>query len=52
MFGVVLVVFIGWEYYRRNSSSLLPLAFFKDRTVVGAAVASFMLMFVMLSGIY
>lgn len=52
VFAVLIVVLVAWEWYRRNTNSILPLFLFKDRSIIGASLESFFLMGAMLSAIY
>ncbi|KAL7411362.1 ABC transporter [Mrakia frigida] len=51
VFGVLVVVFVAWEW-RRGPKAILPMSLFRRRSMVGACIVSFFLMFVMLSGTY
>lgn len=51
VFGVLVLVFVGWEW-RMGKRAILPMHLFARRSVVGACIASFFLMMVMLSGTY
>ena len=50
VFAVLILVVGAWEWYRRDTNSILPLELFKDRSVVGASLESFCLMGAMVSG--
>jgi hypothetical protein len=51
VFGVLVLIFVAWEF-RVGEKAILPLHLFKRRSIVGACIASFFLMMVMLSGTY
>ncbi|KZS97593.1 ABC transporter [Sistotremastrum niveocremeum HHB9708] len=51
VFGVLLVMFLGWEFYM-GKDAMLPLWLFKRRTLVGCALEAFFIFMLMLLGIY
>ncbi|KAI5476421.1 MFS transporter, partial [Pseudohyphozyma bogoriensis] len=51
-FAAMVIIFAIYEWKFAGVTSILPLRFFKNRTQVGACLEAFMLMFIMLEGIY
>ncbi|PVF94123.1 ABC transporter [Serendipita vermifera] len=51
VFAFLLIVFIGWEFFK-GKRAMLPLALFKRRTQVGSGAAMFLLMISFLAAIY
>lgn len=49
--GTMLVAFVLWEYYNQGSSPMLNLAFFKNRSIVGACVIAFSCSFILIAGV-
>ncbi|PVG01377.1 ABC transporter [Serendipita vermifera] len=50
-FGVLLFLFIGWEWHMKEHA-MMPLFLFRRRTQVGAGIATFMMMIAFLSASY
>lgn len=42
VFGVLLVLFVAWEW-RKGAKAILPMFLFRRRTMVGACIVSFFL---------
>jgi len=47
-FGVLLGLFLGWEWYK-GEHAMMPLFLFRRRTQVGAGLATFLMMIAFLS---
>jgi MFS family permease len=50
-FGVLLILFLGWEWHKKEHA-MMPLFLFRRRTQVGAGLATFMMMIAFLSASY
>jgi len=51
VFGVLLIMFIAWEFHRKDTA-ILPLRLFWNRTLTGTAIESFFLLLSVLVGTY
>lgn len=51
VFGVVLGIFLGWEYYM-GQKALVPFSLFRNRSQIGCCLAAFWMMLCFLAGIY
>ncbi|KAG9104701.1 hypothetical protein FRC07_009755 [Ceratobasidium sp. 392] len=51
VFGVLLIIFVGWEMYK-GDRAILRTAMFRRRTQVGACVEAFFIMLALLLGTY
>jgi EmrB/QacA subfamily drug resistance transporter len=51
VFGVLLIIFVAWEFFK-GERAMLPLFLFKRRTQVGAGAAMFLMMISFLAATY
>lgn len=49
--GVMLISFVAWEFYLQDSSPMLTLSFFKNRSIIGACVIAFSCSFILIAGV-
>ncbi|KAG9047819.1 hypothetical protein FS837_001415 [Tulasnella sp. UAMH 9824] len=52
VFAVLLLAFLGWEWYVGEDKAIMPLSMWTNKTQVGCCLEGFLLMFVVLCAVY